>query len=172
MFSKKLTPRDAVLIGILALVVGVILMYTLYHGKERDIIHINIDSRESKTVSFQNASMVPGEETGYTFVFDQVDLAEYDVALQFKKTEKTVPCDFIYVRISVDGKVLHDKPLDNFLDNNAVFIHIEPIEDKREEVEVTYYIPLDVGNEAQDIEVYFDLVVTATSQTSIEEVIK
>ena len=172
MFSKKLSAKDAVLLGVLAIIIGVVLIYTLYNEDDRDVIRINVDNQESKTISFENLAMAPGEETGYTFMFDQVDLAEYDVVLQFKKTEKTVPCDFIYVRISVDGEVMHDKSLGEFLDKDPVFFHINPIKNKSREVNVTYYIPLDVGNEAQDVEVYFDLIVTATSQASIEEVIK
>ena len=172
MFSRKLSAKDAVLLGILALIIGVVLIYTLYDKEDRDVIRVNIDNHESKTISFEDLALVPGEETGYTFMFDQVDLAEYDVVLQFKKTEKTVPCDFIYVRISVDGEVKYDKSLGEFLDKDPVFFHINPIKNKDNEVNVTYYIPLDVGNEAQDVDVYFDLVVTATSQSTIEGVIK
>ena len=168
MFSKKLTVRDAVLIGILAIIIGIILIYTLYQKDDRDVIRINVDHEESKTISFENLAMVPGEETGYTFTFDQVDIADYDVVLQFKKTEKTVPCDFIYVRISIDGEILHDKSLGELLDKDPIFFHVTPIKDRSREVNVVYYIPLDVGNEAQDVEVYFDLVVTATSQSSVE----
>ena len=91
MFSKKLSAKDAVLLGILAIIIGVVLIYTLYNEDDRDVIRINVDNQESKTISFENLAMAPGEETGYTFMFDQVDLAEYDVVLQFKKTEKTVP---------------------------------------------------------------------------------
>lgn len=172
MFSKKLSAKDAVILGILAIIIGVVLIYTLYDKEDRDVIRVNIDNHESKTISFEDLALVPGEETGYTFMFDQVDLAEYDVVLQFKKTEKTVPCDFIYVRISVDGEVKYDKSLGEFLDKDPVFFHINPIKNKDNEVNVTYYIPLDVGNEAQDVDVYFDLVVTATSQSTIEGVIK
>ena len=174
MYDRKISARDAIIWGILALLTGGILIFLLFEPKvmNRDIIKINLGEEGQKVVSFSDFSLLPGEETEYKILFDEVDLSTYDVVLQFKTETDYAAYDFLCVRIIVDGKVLCDRTLSEVFADDPLFLQINPIEDRSVEIKVVYYIPLDTGNEAENMTFDFDLIITATTQQDPEEVIK
>lgn len=170
----KLSARDSILIGLLTLALGIVIVYCVFQPQimNRNIIEIDIAEEGTKVVSFDGFSVLPGEEKGYTFVFDEVDVTPYDVAFQFKSKMDSDSYNFIYVRIIVDGEILQDKQLNQAFADDPTIVHIEPLKDRDVDVKIVYYIPIDVGNEAQNVELDFDLIVTTTTLKPVEEAIK
>lgn len=171
---QDMAPRDAILWGIIALLVGAVLVYFMFqpHIMDRNIIKIDIAEEGTKVVTFDDFSILPGAESEYTFMFNEVDVTGYDVSMQFKTEADYSSYNFIHVRIIVDGEVLHDKPLNEMFALETVFLYIKPHIKRDVEAKVVYYVPLDVGNEAENAQLSFDVVVTATSHQPLEEVIQ
>ena len=49
-------------------------------------------------------------------------------------------------------------------EGEGIDLHVDLTRAKHQELIITYYMPLEVGNEAQNAEAIFDLLITATNE--------
>lgn len=153
---------NVILIVLSALIlIGVILTVYLMTA-DKNIIKVSIDSEEAQEINFTDLELRPGESCEYTLIFRDTLNARYLVELDFRDCEPTYTLkDYARLRIEHGGEVLCDDSLSSVFAGEALKLTVDFSEDKKNEFKIIYYMPEDVGNEAQNAEADFTLFVTA-----------
>lgn len=170
MFLSKLSARDMVVLSLL-IICSILLIGRMVRGAEHvenDIIYVEVEESVTKEVIFKKLDLAPGEICDYTLIFDRKEVSGYDVTFEFEETEKLDLKKYVYVKMEADGKVFYDKLLADAFEEGTFYLHIDHDSPEDEEVKITYYLPEDVGNEAQKAKSTFKLLVTAVSRSPIE----
>ena len=161
--TKKLLFRIALIECSLFTLIGVLLSaYFLISVRERRLIRVEIEDSSIENgvlVPFQHLGLAPGESCSYTLVVDVKDAKAYDLSLAFYEKQDGALADYARVRIESNGEVLRDQLLSELFDDNLLTLSGK----KRERVKITYYLPAEVGNEAQEAEAIFELLVSASN---------
>ena len=147
------------------ILIGVALMiYVLVAFNNRNIIKINIENGETQAVEFKKLDLIPGEECNYTLSLSSKVADEYDILLVFRETEEHTLKDYARVRMESNGEVICDKLLAEMFTGNGISLSFRLVKDRSEDIQITYYLPEDVGNEAQNAEAAFELLITASNE--------
>ena len=130
---------------------------------DREAVRIDLDG-QIDPIGFENLCLIPGESCSYTFRMKGDVAKEYDVHLRFEETEEKTLKNFAYVRIETNGQVLCDELMATAFEGEGIELHVDLSQVKQQDLIITYYMPLEVGNEAQNAEAIFDLLITATNE--------
>ena len=123
-----------------------------------------VEDGETKILKFENLSLVPGEQCEYTVFLEGDNPKAYDVTLDFEELFDLSLKNFAYVRILADGKLLLDELLADAFKNDSIKLHVDFGQDEDVELKITYYLPIEVGNEAKNAEAIFDLRISASNE--------
>lgn len=153
---------NVILIVLSALIlIGVILTVFLITA-DKNVIKVSVDSDEAQEINFTSLELRPGESCEYTVIFRDAINARYLVELDFLDREPTYTLkDYALLRIEKDGEILYDQPLCDVFESEVIKLTIDLSDGKTNEIGIIYYMPEDVGNEAQNAEADFTLFVTA-----------
>lgn len=160
---KKIT-NIALIVMCVVILLGVAL--TIYFlTADKHIIKVSIEPDETKAIRFEELYLRPSESCEYTLSFSSEYAQEYRLTLRFEdqNTDLTLK-DYAYVRMEKDGEVLCDTRLSEIFKQQTVKIAVDFTDGKTNDVRIIYYMPEDVGNEAQNAEADFTLLVTATNE--------
>ena len=149
------------------LVVGIILLtYALKTPSSgNDAIYVDFSDKEEDVISFDSLALVPGDSCTYTVYLRTGFTDTYNVTLAFVAGETTTLGKDVCARVAAeDGTVLCDAPLATLFTIEAFDFSCELADGKDYALTVTYYMSEDVGNEAKNAEVIFDLKVTASNE--------
>lgn len=165
MYLFKLAPRDMLVLSLLIICAVLFIGHMLVNSEhiENDIINVEIQEGVTKEIVFKKLDLVPGESCSYTLILENEEFVEYDVAFEFEETESFDLKKYVYVKMEANGKVFCDKLLSDVFNEETVYIHIDSTITGSGDIKITYYLPEDVGNEAQKAKSVFKLLVTATS---------
>jgi hypothetical protein len=130
---------------------------------DREVVRIDLDG-QIDPIGFENLCLIPGESCSYTFRMKGDVAKEYDVHLRFEETEEKTLKNFAFVRIETNGTVLCDELMATAFEGEGIELHVDLSQAKQQDLIITYYMPLEVGNEAQNAEAIFDLLITATNE--------
>lgn len=130
---------------------------------DREVVRIDLDG-QIDPIGFENLCLIPGESCSYTFRLKGDVAKEYDVHLRFEETEEKTLKNFAFVRIETNGTVLCDELMATAFEGEGIELHVDLSQAKQQDLIITYYMPLEVGNEAQNAEAIFDLLITATNE--------
>ena len=130
---------------------------------DREVVRIDLDG-QIDPIGFENLCLIPGESCSYTFRLKGDVAKEYDVHLRFEETEEKTLKNFAFVRIETNGTVLCDELMATAFEGEGIELHMDLSQAKQQDLIITYYMPLEVGNEAQNAEAIFDLLITATNE--------
>lgn len=130
---------------------------------DREVVRIDLDG-QIDPIGFENLCLIPGESCSYTFRLKGDVAKEYDVHLRFEETEEKTLKNFAFVRIETNGTVLCDELMETAFEGEGIELHVDLSQAKQQDLIITYYMPLEVGNEAQNAEAIFDLLITATNE--------
>lgn len=158
--------RIALIVLSAMILIGVALtVYMLSTANNRNIIKVNIENGKTQAVEFKDLCLLPGEECGYIISFGSGAADKYDVELVFHETEgeKTLK-DHAYVRIEANGEVICDQLLATLFENSHITLPIDLTGDEKNDVKIVYYLPEEVGNEVQNAEATFELLITASNE--------
>lgn len=150
-------------LGVAIIVAALFSAYLLTADQQR-MIRLVIEPEGAYMVSFENLSMIPGEPVNYTLVLEDELSENYHVCLQFverEEAEETTLKFFTDVTIEVDGEVLCNQSLDQLFKGEQIDFVVALSQEDKKEISICYYMPEDVGNEAQNAKAEFDLLVTA-----------
>ena len=149
-----------ILLGVLSLATIGYVIYGLTAPKASDIIEIDLDEDETvHTVEFENLCMIPGESSKYTLRLRNKGNKDFDLSFSFNETEQGALKNFVRVQIVAKGEVLSDDLLADLFESQT---HVLPFSLENAEsfdVEIIYYMPSEVTNEAQNSEASFNLVI-------------
>lgn len=131
---------------------------------EENVIEVSIREDTVQTVEFENLCLLPGEQCSYTLSMSSEKAEKYDLKLQFVETEEKTLKHFAYVRIESDGQILCDQLLAEAFESDAMVLPMDFSQNRNTELTVTYYMPSEVGNEAENAEAIFDLRIVASNE--------
>ncbi len=137
-------------------------VYALHADK--DVIKIDLGSSEPHTVSFDELGLRPGESCEYILSLNSENAKKYALRFSFEDTDPELTLkDHAYIRIENNGEILYDAKLSDLFAQKDIDVDIDLTNAKKDEIKIIYYMPEDVGNEAQNAEADFNLTITATN---------
>lgn len=164
MTKKKLMQIGVIVLSIMILIGIALSIYLHTASKRKNIININIDGNETKNVEFKNLSMVPGEKIEYIINLKSEVVKECKVTLRFQEIEEQNLKNYVYVQIETNDEKISEQLLKNLLEDKEIVIPVDFTKEKKKEIKISYYLPEEVGNEAQNAEASFELLITTTNE--------
>ncbi len=161
---KNLSRIMMLLVSVLLIGGAVLLIWLTTTEDERNVMKVNLNSEETKAIHFENLSLIPGESCEYSISMQGERAKSYDVRLNFAETEEKTLKNFARVTITVNEETVCDELLATAFEREDIGFSVEFEEEKTIDLKVTFYMPLDVGNEAKNAEALFDLLITASNE--------
>lgn len=170
MYLSKLSVRDMLVLSLLIICSIIVTWYMIdnIEHAEGDIVHVQVEDNVTKEVVFKKLDLAPGTSCDYTLILEREEVVGYDVVFEFEETEELNLKNYVYVKMEICGEVFYEKLLADAFEEESFSIHINHETPEDDDITVTYYLPEDVGNEAQSAKSTFKLLVTATSQAPVE----
>lgn len=160
---KKVAYIALVALSVVTLVGVGLSVYVM--NADKTVIKVDLTPDEPSTVSFKNIGLRPGESCVYTLKLNNEYADEYDLTLDFLDSAPELTLkQYAYVRLEMDGQVLCDELLSSAFEREDITAVVNFTGKDVCEIKVTYYMPEDVGNEAQDAEAKFELIITAENE--------
>jgi hypothetical protein len=148
-----------VMLGII--IFEVIFAIRLYMRSNDDqSIDVKMEYGETEIVEFEKFGLIPGESTEYTLYLSTSDGSTSHVTMEFSEQDDSPLGDFVRVKILVNDEELCDELLADLFGGNDVTISGDISSDEFK-VTLVYYMPEEVGNEAENAEAWFNVNITA-----------
>lgn len=165
MFHIKLTARDFLFLAFLVICIIIFaLHYRAFVGFGSDnIINIEVKDGMSKEVVFKELSLAPGQSCEYKMVLNREKKIAYDLTFEFEEAENLDLKEYVYVKMETKGEVFFEKLLADAFKEGTFKLFVEAGEAGEDDIMITYYLPAEIGNEAQNAKSVFKLLVTAES---------
>lgn len=159
--ARKKT-ANIILIVLGSMILLGVLLTVYFMTADKSVIKVSIDPDEAQEIQFKNLELRPGESDEYTLILSSRYSNAYEVSLSFSESEPIGTLkSYVYVKIEKDGETLCDRLLSDVLEDETIKLDADFSDGAENEVRLTYYMPADVGNEAQNTEANFLLLVTA-----------
>lgn len=157
--------RVVLIVGCILILIAVTLTgWMLATEDERNVIVVELVKGETECIEFDSLALVPGEECGYTVRFKKAVGNEYTVTMDFTETEEKTLKNFARVKIISSGEVIYDELLATAFEDENLILPINFAEKKNTELDIVYYLPVDIGNEAKNAEAIFELYISASNE--------
>ena len=171
--NRKLISRWFIAsLSVLIIVGSALTIYFLMNPdtKREDTTRIKLVGYESGGVSakveFAASGMNPGDTVEHTVELTGEVEGSADLTLSFKenKSFENKLAQYLYVTLTINGAEYCNAKLADLF--GATLKTIECVIDEVEPVviDVSYYMPLEIGNEAAYTEAFFDLVINSTNE--------
>lgn len=167
--SHKAINIMLIAVSIFALIGSIVTAYLLAQSEDSEIITLKIEDGTHETVGFESLCMLPGEESVYEFALAPTVAGGYTISLDFSETKAGALAQYAYARIELGGETVEEKRLDALLDGDAILLSRSLSEYAPLLLTLTYYIPEQVGNEAQAASIGFVLDITVNSEETSNE---
>ena len=154
-------------VAIIGATVAFVVVYTdsLHNVFAPATIEIDLDDGGKESIHFENLELVPGGSTEYTVTLKSELDGKYKISLEFKDENTDMKLKkYVYVRAEYEGKTVCDELLADVLDGDAVTFDFEMNANEDSELKITYYMPETVGNEAENAEAKFELIINYTNE--------
>lgn len=153
----------SIVIGVMLAVIigeGLVLYKIIDLGKDDHSISVEIGDGESGVAGFEHLNLVPGQEVQYTMSISSKDGPTYAVDFEFRNRGDSDLQDYVYVRMLIGEEELCNALLADVMDSGPISHYTRISEGDPCEVTIIYYMPEEIGNEAEGAEAHFDLYVT------------
>ena len=169
--TRSWTMRIILIASSVLIIAGVALMAgVMLTADERDHIKVDIaDVAEGKAkiIEFDGLGLIPGEQCEYTIALKGENAKKYDLSLDFVENEendgKTLK-NYARVRIISGEEIVCDELLADIFEKEIIVLPVDLKQGKNTDINIVYYLPIDIGNEAKNAEAIFDLVLTASNE--------
>jgi hypothetical protein len=152
-------------VGSVMIIIGVALMgWVLATEDERGAIVVKLRDGETRVVKFEALALVPGEECEYIVQMKKVSTSQYYLKLDFVEIEEKTLKNYARVKIIANDKVIFDELLADAFEKENIVLPVDFNQGKNTELNIVYYLPIDVGNEAKNAEAVFELLLTASNE--------
>ena len=149
---------------IILIIIGIILMLNMCTPTGRNVIDIDVEGDEVYDLKFENLCLIPGDSSEYKVILRSSEKAKYRMSFAFDELEEGNLKLFARVKMEMGDEVIYDELLSTAFEDGAVDFTVDLTKKKSDNVIITYYMPLEVGNEAKSAEASFELHVTATKE--------
>lgn len=161
--KKKATDIALIVMCVMALVGVALTAYFLSAAK--NVIKVEIEPDKTQAVEFEHLGLHPGESCEYILRLSSEYSEEYRLELKFKdRAPELTLKDYACVRIERDGETVCDEVLATAFELDCITLGIDFSHGAKNEITIVFYMPEEIGNEAQDAEADFELLITATDE--------
>lgn len=158
--------RWILLAGSVLILIGVALMlWMLLTADDRTVIKIDLGLE--KPVHFNELCLIPGEEVYYDLEFNGNKMNQYTVYFDFvdlDESKKQTLKNYARVKIEAGEEILYDELLADAFEGKAFTLPVDFDTGLNTKLTVVCYLPIDVGNEAENAEADFDLLIKASNE--------
>lgn len=146
------------------ILIGVALMaWMLATQDERNYIKVDLDE-DVEPIVFEDLCLIPGQQSVYILRLNSGSARSCNLSLDFVELEEKNLKDFAYIRIESNGQVLYDQRMCTAFEDGDISLPVDFTDTSAAEFTITYYLPIEVGNEAQNAEAFFELLITASNE--------
>jgi hypothetical protein len=144
---------------------GLAVYFIVETTRDYSMIDVKLkNNRDEYRVEFSRLGLAPGEQADYTVSLKGFRDEECDVFLSFVDMDENLTLkDFVYAKVSINGETVCDEPLRELFEKDRVELSYKFKNGEDYKILISYYMPLSVGDEAQNAEATFDLVITITN---------
>lgn len=136
----------------------------LFFGMDKRVIQPDIRAGKTQTINFEELCLRPGESCEYALRLNDEYAEKYRICMRFTDLAPTLTLKkYAYVRMEKDGTVLCDVRLSELFERREVTAEID-FSNGENIINLIFYMPQTVGNEAQDAQASFRLLVTASNR--------
>lgn len=153
-----------ILIGI-----GFVTYFLLNPMKDVRIFKLDLESGHGQVVEFSDLAMAPGEHSMYRLLLTSEFEDTYSVSFSFREKKDRSLKQYAFVRIECGEETLYEKSLSEVFQKETFSCDLLLSRDHTTEVKITFYIPEDVGNEAQNTATDFELIIVADNSEEAYE---
>ena len=163
--SRNWLLRILMVVGSVLILAGAALAgWEMATADERSVITVHLWQGKTETLQFENLSLVPGQSCEYEVELAGKGAAQYDLLLDFVESEDSSLKHYARVKIIADQSAIYDELLTTALESEALHLPVDFAENRNTQLKIVYYLPLEVGNEAQKAETNFALRITASNE--------
>ena len=156
---------------ILAIVLSVFVLggaalwgYLTASEEERSAITVHVEEGKTETVQFENLSLVPGQSCEYELSLDGGRADQYDVIFDFVELKEGTLKNYACASIESKGGILYDGLLAPLFEDGPLTVAVDFEKKVNTDLRIVYYLPIEIGNEAQNAEALFELHLTASNE--------
>ena len=160
--KKKILPWIVMVVSSVLILIGVAIMaYFLCVSDSEGDWELNITANGKKMVEFDDLFLIPGEQREYTISLRSDLDGQYTLAFDpVEEGDKTLK-HYARVKMEADGEIICDKLLSEFFEGEPILLQCYLTDDEAYDVKFTYYMPIEIGNEAENASADFDIIITA-----------
>lgn len=163
MTKKKAT--DLVLAALCILILVGVGLSVYAAARDKNVIRVDLEPSVTQAVEFEDLCLLPGETGEYRLNLNCETATPYTVTLQFVDRAPTYTLkDHAYVRIEKGDELLAEQRLADAFAAAPLQTVIDTAAEQACHIKITFYLPADVGNEAQNAEADFALLITASNE--------
>lgn len=157
--------RVLLVIASVLILIGVLLVCLVFTRKgDSDIIEVRLTDGKTNIVEFDNLCLIPGESSQYMVKLKRGKAASCDLKLDFVELENSTLKDYARVKIAAGDTVLYDELLATAFESEEMVLPVDFLRRQNTELTIVYYLPIEVGNEAENAEAKFELQLTAINE--------
>ena len=150
-----------VLLCVLIVAATVFIAYHLSIREKSADIKVKLDSDTPSQVEFESLSLYPGASVDYTISLSTKERGSYGVLFIFKENRDLTLKNYACVKMECEGEVFYDDLLADAISGGAIMLNHYLELRESVDVKITYYLPENVGNGAQNAEADFYLEISS-----------
>lgn len=165
MQSNIITRTILVITSLLVLIGALMTAWISIEKEDKDVIEVQLSDGETEVIKFDALNLFPGDSCKYIIELKSDNFPKYNLSLDFVDVdEKKTLKNYARVKIISNGAVVYDELLATVFENDSIVLPVDFIEGRNTELEIVYYLPLEVGNEAKNAEAVFEILLTASNE--------
>ena len=171
MLNNKLTNGVFVATGAAAAITFILVLIFMLgptfpvEKTDLSIIDVNVSDGTETEVEFESLVFNPGTEHEYTIKLKTKKTGKYEISFDFNAEEVSALSQYVKVKIlDSDNNVLYDQILQDAIDGEIFKVDCELEKNIKDNLTVVYYLESTVGNEAKNLELTIDLVISITKK--------
>jgi hypothetical protein len=153
--------RVVLAMAAILIIVGISIMVCSWLWGNRNVIVVKLNGDNPQMVGFECLGLVPGDEREYTVSLKSRMAGEGIVRLQFVEREEKTLKQYAYVKIFLGETLICDELMANVFKREQIELIVDFTSGDSTDLHIVYYLPVDVGNEAKNADVSFDLILSA-----------
>ena len=149
------------------ILIGVAIMwYFLHLSSDKGTIRLDITANGVKNVEFEGLGLIPGEEKVYNVALRSDVPEDYAINLAFVENSETINHlkKYVYARLQVGDTVICDALLSELFEGDALTIYSHLSKTEGCDLVITYYMPKEIGNEAENTTANFVIAVSTVKE--------
>lgn len=150
----------------LLILVGAVLgVWVTSTDGERNVIDVRLRRGETETLRFEELSLIPGGSSEYVVALSRGGANSYRLNIAFKEIGSNNKLgSFARMRVEVNGEEICDQLLGTLIKSEGLSLPVDFAKSSEVELRFVCYLPLEIGNEAQNATADFEILLSASNE--------